>query len=201
MGILGRLLGRRRTIKDIPSSQLQEEKIKLEEKEKQLINRLEKIEQQKADLFKKGASESSRQRRIVLGRKIKELDERINELSNKQKLASMQIRAVHRIITVKANEGVLKKKGLWSVVQKMTPEALEDWAAKAVVRDRAQAENLNRILETIGASPESYEVIEEEKDIMDVVRAMEKAGETGQVENEYERLEQQKAEENKEKEA
>ena len=66
--ILERIFGKK-TLKDIASDELSTEKIKLREEEKQVVSRIERLEEQKAKLFKEGVGKQSKRRKAIIARK------------------------------------------------------------------------------------------------------------------------------------
>ena len=109
MGILDRLFGRKKTIKDLTVGELQEEKVRLEEQERRVTKTIEKIEADKTALFKKGAAAGSKREQVVFARKIKELDEFVKEHDRQSAMLSKQIRVVNRLVSMKRKETQLRK--------------------------------------------------------------------------------------------
>ena len=66
--ILERIFGKK-TLKDIAPDELSAEKIKLREEEKQVVSRIDRLEEQKAKLFKEGVGKHSKRMKAIIARK------------------------------------------------------------------------------------------------------------------------------------
>lgn len=185
--ILERVFGKK-TVKDIAPDELSTEKIKLSEEEKRIVSRIERLEEQKAKLFKEGVGEPSKRRKAIIARKIKEIDERVKELDRDHRETSKKIRTVDRLKRVREREDRLKEKGLWGTIARMTPAELEKYLIGEEAEKAGEKTRISEILEVLEEGAESYEGLEEEEDIKKIIEKMEEAGESGEIEEKYEEL-------------
>lgn len=188
--ILEKIFGKK-TIKDIAPDELSTEKIKLSEEEKRIVSKIERLEEQKAKLFKEGVAEPSKRRKGITARKIKELDESVKEFDRDHRDISKNIRTVDRVKRVREREDRLKEKGLWSTIARMTPVELEKYLIGVTVARASEEARRDEILVVLEEGAESYEGLEEEEDIKKIIEKMEEAGETGEVEEKYEELDKE----------
>jgi hypothetical protein len=82
---------------------------------------------------------------------------------------------VNRFIALKEKESELKERGVWSTINQMPQEELENWALYNTVKDKKLVDKLTTVNRILG---EPYEVEFEEQDkILDYVKVMEEAAE------------------------
>ena len=188
--ILEKIFGKK-TVKDIAPDELSTEKIELSEKEKRIVSRIERLEEQKAKLFKEGVAEPSKRRKGITARKIKEIDERVKELDRDHRETSKMIRTVDRLKRVREREDRLKEKGLWGTIARMTPVELDRYLLGETVARAGEEKRIGEILGVLEEGAESYEGLEEEEDIKKIIEKMEEAGESGEIEEKYEELDKE----------
>ncbi|MCX7045002.1 MAG: hypothetical protein NTX50_05885 [Candidatus Sumerlaeota bacterium] len=182
MSFLSAFFGRKKSIKDLSLNDLQTEKVRLEENERRVNKNIEKLEGDKGKLFKQGASEASKRQKIIIARKIKELDEQVKEQDRKSSMLSKQIRVVNRLVSMKRKEGELKAAGLWSTISKMDATELESMLTDGKVSSELETAKVKQILDILETETEMSETLEEDADTMRLVELMEQAGESGQIE-------------------
>lgn len=183
MTFLETILGRRkRDIKDLSLNELQDEKVRLEVEERKSNKIVSRMEEDKARLFKQGAGEGSRRDKVIIARKIKELDEEVRAQDRKSAMLSQQIRVVNRLISLKRKESELKEAGVWKAITEMDPAALDEYLNEGVIRDETIAAKLKGILGVLESETGVSETMQEDPETMRLVALMEQAGESGQIE-------------------
>jgi hypothetical protein len=182
MALMDKLFGRKKSIKDLSTTDLQTEKIRLEEQERRVNKTLEKLEGDKSKLFRQGASEASKRQKVILARKIKELDEESKIQDRKSAMLSKQIRVVNRLVSMKRKESELREAGLWSTISEMDPVALETMLTEGKVTDEMEAGKVHQILDILETETDMSESLDEDADTMKLVALMEQAGESGAIE-------------------
>ncbi|MCX7020586.1 MAG: hypothetical protein NTY46_16670 [Candidatus Sumerlaeota bacterium] len=176
---------KKKTVKDLAIPDLETERIRLEEEERRILARVEKAEDEKKRLFQKGASEASKRQKILIARKMKEIDEQARENEMRAGRISKQLRVVNRLIVIKRNEKKLKESNVWSTISSMSADELETMLTHEVVRDTAEAEKQRALLEVIEADPRMTQDLGEEEDVLKLVEKMEQAGESGEIDESY----------------
>ncbi|MCD6390815.1 MAG: hypothetical protein J7L92_02270, partial [Dehalococcoidia bacterium] len=73
-------LKRKGSIEKVTQDELRIEKIRLDQLEAKHIQRVEKIEKEKEELFRKGVNEGSQRKQTIIARRIKELDSQAKNL-------------------------------------------------------------------------------------------------------------------------
>lgn len=97
IGFLKDLFGIERSIRDLDPDDLKREEKRLEIRENELIGRIEKIEEKKQDLFRKGAKTSSRARRRIYARRYKDFTRRAQMLDREVSRVTKEIMTLERI--------------------------------------------------------------------------------------------------------
>jgi hypothetical protein len=183
MALLDALFGhKKREIKDLSLTELQDEKVRLEVEERKVNKVITRMEEDKGRLFKQGASEASQREKIILARKIKELDEEVKSQDRKAAMLSQQIRVVNRLVALKRKESELKEAGVWKMITEMDPAALDEYLNKGVIRDEQMAAKMQGILGVLESETGMSEIMKEDPETMRLVALMEQAGESGAIE-------------------
>lgn len=189
------LFSRKGVIEKISPNDLQREKIRLQEEEKRNVSRIEKIDGQKRQVFTKGSSpEMSDRQRVILARKIKDLDTYIRQLDGENTRISLRLRTVDQILGVKQREQRLREKGLWKRLATMNPSKLEEELIRISTEQNLEHEQLEIINEILGTGPLAFEGIKEDEDVTRIVEMMRTAGETGQINEALESISEKKTE-------
>jgi len=182
MSILDKLFGKKKTFKDLSLNDLQAEKVRLEEQERRTNKKIEKLEADKASVFKQGVSESSKRQQVILARKIKELDEQAKEEDRNSSTLSKQIRVVNKLVSMKRKETQLKKAGLWEFVSSMDIAEMDTMLTDGKVHDEMEREKLKEILGILETDTDMSETLDADPDTMRLVELMQQAGESGAIE-------------------
>ena len=179
MGVFNSLFGKKQkkvTIADLSMGALQNEKYTLQEKQRKCDAEVNREEKRKQQLFAQGASSNaSLMQRKMSASKMVEIDEKLNDQWSKFNEYGLKLRAVNRFIALKEKESVLKERGVWSTINQMPQEELENWALYNTVKDKKLVDKLTAVNRILG---EPYEVEFEEQDkILDYMKVMEEAAE------------------------
>lgn len=177
--------GKKRTIADLGTDELTGERIKLEEEERRVLAKLKKAEEEKKRLFQQGTKETSQREKVILARKIKEVDEQAREWNTQANMISKRVRLLARLISVQRHKNELKKDGLWAEISKMSPDQLEQMFININVDDEKEREKMNRLMEVIEANPRTSMDLDEDADVLKIVEKMEQASESGEIEEKF----------------
>jgi hypothetical protein len=182
MSIFDKIFGKKKTFKDLSLDELQTEKVRLEEQERRTNKKIEKLEADKAALFKEGASEASQRQQIILARKIKELDEQVKGEDHASATLSQQIRVVNKLVSMKRKENQIKAAGLWEFVSKMDIGEMDAMLTDGKVKDEVERSKLKEILGILETDTEMSETLQADPDTMKLVELMQQASESGAIE-------------------
>ncbi len=177
-GLLG---GRKRTLNDLSMDELRREKTRLEQMESKFIKEVEELERRKQELFQKGVEEGSERQRRIYARKIKELDVESKNIDKNLKFISRQLRVVNGFIQLKKNQALMEQMGLSDIIARMDIQDLEKYVEQASVEGEFNFEKLNDVLRSIEEADRLVEIAGEDKDIEEIVRAMEEAVTTDEL--------------------
>lgn len=183
---LSNLLGPGKTpqqsrLEDLSLDSLQKEKTRLELEERKLIRRVEELEAQKRQLFEEGTREPSTRKQVILARKIKELDAQVANLDKNLQFFSRQLRVLNGFIQLKENERILRESGISRLITSVDLQTLQTYVDSATVDGVFHMDKFQDILSVM---EESYAVaggVQEEPDIMQIVREMQRVAESGEV--------------------
>ena len=167
--------GRKRTLNDLSMDELRREKTRLEQQEKKRIEEVEELERKKQELFQKGVEVGSERQRRILARKIKELDVEAKNIDKRLKFISRQLRVVNGFIQLKKNQALMEQMGLSDVISRMDIQELEKYVEKASVEGEFNFDKLNEVLRSIEETERLVDMAGEDKDIEDILKAMEEA--------------------------
>jgi hypothetical protein len=177
--------GKKKTVTDLTAAELDTERIRLEEEERRIIARLQKVEDEKKRLFQQGTKEPAQRQKIVIARKIKEIDEQGRELDARASMISKQLRVVNRFASVQRNKKKLQESGVWSVISSMSAEELDGILTGEVVRETVDRDKVQALLDVIESDPRALHRPDEDEDILRLVEKMELASESGEIDERY----------------
>lgn len=147
MGILDRIRGN--PFEPLKKDQLTDERIRQEREERLRIAEVERLSQQKKELFDKGFNASEGERRAI-ARQVLQLDQKIKLDNIHLKKISDNIRVVDNLIFIHDNKKMLESHGLISKIAKMPKSKLDEFLAKIDLKDQIMTGNLQDILNTMG---------------------------------------------------
>ena len=117
--------------------------------------------------------------------RYRQLDAEARDYVSQATLVSKQIQVIGRVTQMKRREGLLKREGLWSILSSVDTNELEqfmiDMRAKSLQGDR-EATRLLEILE----EPTTAASEEEDKELRDILAAMEAISEGGTTDEKVE---------------
>ena len=155
---------------------LEKEQLRLEAQQDAVIAKVKTLEARKDAALKEGAKKKSDLERKSMAIRYTQLDAEATDYVSQASLISKQIRIIGRMVHMKRREALLKREGLWSMISSVDTNELEqfmlDMRTKSLQGDR-EAGRLLEILE----EPSTGAAEEEDKDLQDVLAAMEAIGE------------------------
>jgi hypothetical protein len=174
---LKKMLGRGKTLDDIQDEDLKREKIRLDREEDRMVRQVEQLEAQKKQLFMKGKDETSERQRMIIARKIKELDVQARNTDRQMQFIARQLRVVNGFIQLKDNQRTLREAGLMQILGKMDLEQLQAFVERASIDGVFQMDKFQSILETIEDGQHLTGETREDPDVLEIMRLMQQAKE------------------------
>lgn len=177
--LISRLSGEKpaETIDDIKLDDLKREAIRLEQEENKLMRRVEELEAARKDLFLRGTDEPGRRKKMVLARKIRQLDGRAKNYDRTLAIYSKQIQIIEGFIQLKEQEALLKSAGMSKLIHDMDLQTLQVYIEQATVNGAFQMDKLSELLEGLEEREVFVGGIKADEDIEEIVKAMEEAAE------------------------
>ncbi len=169
------LFQHKRSLKDITVDELKREKIRLELEEKRQAGQVEELERQKQRIFLQGKDESSDRQQRILATKIKELDVQAGNMDKNLRFISKQLRIINGFIQIKENQRLVQEAGLASIISKIDMEKLQQYVEQASVEGSFQWDKFESILGNLEESDKITSVGAEDKDIQEIMKAMQEA--------------------------
>jgi len=165
----------KRSIEDISVDELRREKIRLEQEEAKMARQVEDLETQKQQLFLKGKDEASARQQRILATKIKELDVQARNLDKNLRFVSKQLRIINGFLQIKENQRLFQEAGVSGLISKIDLQTLQRYVEEASIEGVFQLDKFQDILGTLEETEKIVGVVEEDKDILDIMRAMQEA--------------------------
>ncbi|MFQ5975841.1 MAG: hypothetical protein ACE5J5_05975 [Candidatus Hydrothermarchaeales archaeon] len=168
MGILDKIKGN--PFEKLKKDDLTAERIRIEREEKLKIAEVNKLSQQKKELFNKGFDSSEAERR-TLSRQIQQLDQKIKLNNIHLKKISDQVRVVDNMIFIHENKRMIESAGLMNRLMKMPKSKLDEFLAQVNIKDQVTSGNVQAILATMEAEYGLLGEPEDDtatKDLMDI---------------------------------
>lgn len=166
MGILDKIRGN--PFEKLKKDDLTAERIRQEREEKLKIAEVEKLSQQKKELFNKGFNSTEGERR-ALARQIQQVDQKIKLNNIHLKKISDQIRVVDNLVFIHDNKRMLENEGLMPKLAKMPKSRLDEFLGKVNLKDQMMTGNIQAILSTMEVEYGLMGEIEEDKDTQDLM--------------------------------
>jgi len=166
---------KKKSIDKVTTDELRREKVKLDQEERLLIQKVEELDRKKQELFVKGKDEPSQRQQFIIARKIKELDAQAQNLDRTLQLFSKQIRVINGLIQVKENQKVLHKMGVSGLLNKMDLEQLQSYVENATVDGQFYLEKFTGLLKGMEEQEGVLGGVEREADVEEIVKAMQRA--------------------------
>ncbi len=175
LDVIKGLFQRKRNLGSITTDELRMEKIRLEQEQAKMSRKVEELERQKQSLFLRGKDEPSERQRRILATKIKELDVQAHNMDRQLEFVSKQLRIVNGFTQIKENERLLQQLGISSIISRMDIATLQRYVESASVEGQFHMEKFQQVLSTLEDTEKLVGPPEEEKDITEIMRAMEEA--------------------------
>lgn len=176
---LKHLFSPKQSLKDLKVDDLRRERIRLEQTERKLVDDINRIEEQKKQLFLKGKDESSERQRVIIARKIKELDVQAQNYDKSLSFISRQTRIINGFLQLKENEKLMAESGLSSMIAKIDLNTLQQYVDQASVDGVFHMDKLQEMLGALEQGDRMSSVVGagEDKDVADIVALMQQAKE------------------------
>ena len=177
--MFGAIFGRAKTIDDLKTEEIRDEKVKLEVQEQQLSRKLRSLEAEKAKSFKDAAtSKGSRIDDRITARRVQSLGTQITDLERQALDVSQRAMALDRLIRAKQRQRELEQKGLWSDISQMSMDSLEETLTGINVQDQQTRSRIREINQVLGVDEATLAAEEpaELRDIMDQIAAARESG-------------------------
>jgi hypothetical protein len=168
---------KKKTINDITLDELRREKVRLDQEEKKMLNRIRDIESQKKQLFESGVKNPSEREQKIMARKIKELDVEAKNMDRNLEFFSKQLRILNGFVQLKENQRLLSEMGVSSVLGNIDLQDLQIYIDKATLDGEFHLDKFNEILGTLEASGDTLAPMREDDDVTAIVKAMQQARE------------------------
>jgi len=188
MGLWDALFGKKSKLGEIEKmsvGEMDREQLRLEAVQDSIIAKVNTLEKRKDAALTEGAKKKSDLERKSMAVRYKQLDAEARDYVSQATLVSKQIQVIGRVSQMKRREGLLKREGLWSILSSVDTNELEqfmiDMRAKSLQGDR-EATRLLEILE----EPTTAASEEEDKELRDILSAMEAIGEGGATDDKVE---------------
>jgi hypothetical protein len=181
---LKRLKGKR-SIEKVSRDELRVEKIRLDQQEAKYIQRVEKLEAEKAELFRRGVNEGSQRKQAIIARRIKELDAQAKGLDRQLQAISHQVRVVNGLLMIKEEMGTMSKEAE-SLISKLPLEELASYVEKSTVQGEFQREKLAEIAHTLeeGRGVLAEPLGGEDEDVRQIMSLFQQAKSSAEVDEE-----------------
>jgi len=174
MAFLSRFFGKKNPL-DVPLSQLNESRIKLEYQIEKIENEIASIDREIALLFERAKKARSKSEELTIATKIKTLNQRKKNLQATHAQLNKQLMLISNLAIIKENEAILKGTPTWDMLRNMSPEELEQNLVNMQLDASNFNENLNRMLgitdQTLNVGAD-FEEDEELAEIMKTIHAV-----------------------------
>ena len=165
----GKLSGKK-SLDKVSRDELRVEKIRLDQAQAKIIQKVDKLEAGKKDLMEQGMKESSQRKQVIIARRIKELDTEGSHFDRQLQAISHHVRIIGGLIKFKDEMGIMSKESN-RLVSQIPLEDLAAFVEKATVQDEFQQEKLNDVLATLeeGRGVLTEPMADEEEDVRQIV--------------------------------
>ena len=164
--------GKRKHLENIKQEDLDAERIVLEGKERQIETKLEDLERQKADLFKRGAKTSSDTERTRIARQIQEVDNEIKSHERMRIGTTKQKRVIKGLILLKKEQSYMHNSNISTVVNRLDLATLSKWIEDRTVDGELQLNRMQELLDGFDSSDSLRSERGEDSEISDLVQKM-----------------------------
>jgi hypothetical protein len=185
LDLLGNLLksrkdttpGKPASLDDVPLDDLKKENIRLDQRQRTMISEIKDIENEKRKLFEEGVRNNNQREQRIIARRIKELDQRAQNMDRMLQTISKQMRILSGLVMLKESKRFTSESGIANVLKTLDLQDLVVFIDQASVDGEFQEEkfdDLLRALEKSGAHTPEYN---EDEDVLQIMREMQMASE------------------------
>lgn len=171
----------KKNIEKLGKDEIRIEKIRLDQEEKKLIQRVETLENEKKKLFDEGVKEGSERKQLILARKIKEIDSQADHYDRQLRSIAHQIRIMNGLMMIKEQIGSSPERK--ALVEKIPIEKLALFVEKATVKGEFAQEQLQDIMRTVEEGGDVMAAMDrgEEEDVKQIVKIFQTAKASGEA--------------------
>lgn len=181
-------------LEDISMDDLQREKVRLDQEQRKMLAQLRDLEGEKKKLFAEGVRNASEREQRVIARRIKEVEQTIEGKDRMMQSLSKQLRTTNGLLMIKERVRMQSESGIASLIGQIDLSDLVTYVDKASVDGEFQMEKFDRVLNAMEDAERVSPQYSEEQDVLDIVRQMQMARESGDdpqvIEQHYEELNQ-----------
>lgn len=165
------------SLDDVPLDDLKKEKVRLDQRERTMVDELKDIESQKRKLFEEGVNNASEREQRIIARRIKELDGRAQNMDRMLKNVSKQMRILNGLIQLKERARFMSESGVASVLKDLDLQDLVIYIDQATVDGEFQEEKFDDLLRTLEKAEAVSPEYNEDPDVLDIMKEMQLARE------------------------
>lgn len=167
------------SLHELPMDDMKKEKIRLEQEERKMLARLREVESQKKALFAEGVQKASDREMRVFARRIKDLDVEANNMDRMLQIISKQMRSINGLIMLKERASMASESGLLQLIQGIDLQELLVYIDRASVDGEFQIDKFDELIRALEEADAISPQVSEDKDVLEIVRAMQSAREAG----------------------
>lgn len=196
MGIFDFFTGRRSKLKQLEKmtvGELEKEQIRLESQQDSIIGKVKTLEKRKNAILTEGAKKGSDLERKTMAVKYKQVDAESKGYVQNASMVSKQIQITGRLMQIKRGEELLRQAGLWSTISEVDTSELEQWFLDQRTRATQGDREASRLLEILD-EPLAGAEDEHDKDLIEIMAAMETIAESEPTEEDLEDVKKKIAE-------
>lgn len=171
------LFSSKKGLHDLSVDDLNKERIRLTQTERELLKKIEGIEGQKRERFMAGKDEKSERQQLIIARKIKELDVQAKNYDKSLSVISQQQRTINGFIQLKENEKLIAQSGLSKLLNTVDLGTLQTYVQQASVDGEFKMDKLKEVLGVVEGSDTMPVGASEEDDIKAIMYEMQRAKE------------------------
>lgn len=171
------LFRRQKSLSDFSHDELRMERTRLEAAEQRILNELERLEREKAELFEAAKKETSAVVRQVKARKIRDINHRIDNLQGNLGRLGKLVRVVDSVMAQK--EAGRLHQGAGPVVDTLLQTdslSLQDWVGQVVAGEAVAEEKIDQLLAAFDDAEDMGErLVHEDAEVNDILAQIEAA--------------------------
>jgi hypothetical protein len=168
-------------------AEFEKERIRLEAQQDSLISKVKTLEKRKEAILKEGSKKGDLERKTLAVR-YKQVDAEAAGYQHQVALMSRQIQIVGKLEMMKRREESLKHEGLWNTIAEVPTAEIEDFMISMRTKAKEGDLKASRLLEILNEPIGTEEMIEDDREIQDVLAAMEELSETSLSDTDIEKI-------------